>query len=126
MELVVVTSRQHVIQDVTLDWLDRHYGGLFQVRRRGEVGKNRGGREGREGREVRGLRARRGRRAKRKDMHEKAHLGKACAAGWSGQTERRRAALGARRVGCHIGATRAHTAVLPELMARSSRPALLL
>ncbi|KAG2485713.1 hypothetical protein HYH03_015597 [Edaphochlamys debaryana] len=29
-ELVVVTSRQHVIQDVTLDWLDRHYGGLFQ------------------------------------------------------------------------------------------------
>ncbi len=34
-ELVVVTSRQHVIQDVTLDWLDRHYGGLFQVGERG-------------------------------------------------------------------------------------------
>eukprot|EP00198_Chlamydomonas_reinhardtii_P008606 XP_001697943.1 predicted protein [Chlamydomonas reinhardtii] len=31
MELVVVTSRQHVIQDVTLDWLDRHYGGLFRT-----------------------------------------------------------------------------------------------
>ena len=30
-ELVVVTSRQHVIQDVTLEWLDRHYSGLFQV-----------------------------------------------------------------------------------------------
>lgn len=30
-ELVVVTSRQHVIQDVTLDWLDKHYSGLFQV-----------------------------------------------------------------------------------------------
>ncbi|KXZ52461.1 hypothetical protein GPECTOR_9g505 [Gonium pectorale] len=29
-ELVVVTSRQHVIQDETLDWLDRHYPGLFQ------------------------------------------------------------------------------------------------
>jgi len=29
-DLVVVTSRQHVIQDVTLQWLDRHYGGLFQ------------------------------------------------------------------------------------------------
>lgn len=28
-ELVVVTSRQHVIQDVTLEWLDRHYAGLF-------------------------------------------------------------------------------------------------
>ncbi|GIM13739.1 hypothetical protein Vretimale_16765 [Volvox reticuliferus] len=29
-ELVVVTSRQHVIQDATLRWLDRHYSGLFQ------------------------------------------------------------------------------------------------
>lgn len=29
-ELVVVTSRQHVIQDVTLNWIDRHYRGLFQ------------------------------------------------------------------------------------------------
>ena len=29
-DLVVVTSRQHVIQDVTLNWLDRHYPGLFQ------------------------------------------------------------------------------------------------
>ena len=29
-DLVVVTSRQHVIQDVTLDWIDRHYPGLFQ------------------------------------------------------------------------------------------------
>ncbi|GIL50374.1 hypothetical protein Vafri_6587 [Volvox africanus] len=29
-ELVVVTSRQHVIQDETLEWLDRHYGGLFE------------------------------------------------------------------------------------------------
>lgn len=28
-ELVVVTSRQHVIQDVTLEWLDKHYAGLF-------------------------------------------------------------------------------------------------
>eukprot|EP00879_Flechtneria_rotunda_P020482 GHRR01021550.1.p1 GENE.GHRR01021550.1~~GHRR01021550.1.p1 ORF type:complete len:236 (+),score=20.41 GHRR01021550.1:138-845(+) len=28
-ELVVVTSRQHVIQDVTLDWIDKHYSGLF-------------------------------------------------------------------------------------------------
>jgi hypothetical protein len=27
---VVVTSRQHVIQDATLDWIDRHYPGLFQ------------------------------------------------------------------------------------------------
>jgi hypothetical protein len=29
-DLVVVTSRQHVIQDITLDWIDRHYPGLFQ------------------------------------------------------------------------------------------------
>eukprot|EP00195_Chlamydomonas_chlamydogama_P012453 CAMPEP_0202916582 /NCGR_PEP_ID=MMETSP1392-20130828/68939_1 /ASSEMBLY_ACC=CAM_ASM_000868 /TAXON_ID=225041 /ORGANISM="Chlamydomonas chlamydogama, Strain SAG 11-48b" /LENGTH=180 /DNA_ID=CAMNT_0049609075 /DNA_START=688 /DNA_END=1230 /DNA_ORIENTATION=+ len=29
-DLVVVTSRQHIIQDVTLDWIDRHYPGLFQ------------------------------------------------------------------------------------------------
>eukprot|EP00798_Chlamydomonas_sp_ICE-L_P011704 gene11704-34432_t len=29
-DLVVVTSRQHVIQDVTLDWIDRHFEGLFQ------------------------------------------------------------------------------------------------
>lgn len=29
-DLVVVTSRQHVIQDVTLEWIDRHYAGLFQ------------------------------------------------------------------------------------------------
>jgi hypothetical protein len=36
-ELVVVTSRQHVIQDVTLEWLDRHYSGLFQVDRRRPV-----------------------------------------------------------------------------------------
>jgi hypothetical protein len=28
-DLVVVTSRQHVIQDVTLDWLDAHFPGLF-------------------------------------------------------------------------------------------------
>jgi hypothetical protein len=28
-DLVVVTSRQHVIQDLTLEWLDRHYAGLF-------------------------------------------------------------------------------------------------
>eukprot|EP00775_Hariotina_reticulata_P008207 gene8207-8398_t len=28
-DLVVVTSRQHVIQDLTLEWLDRHYEGLF-------------------------------------------------------------------------------------------------
>lgn len=28
-ELVVVTSRQHVIQDVTLEWIDKHYAGLF-------------------------------------------------------------------------------------------------
>lgn len=27
---MVVTSRQHVIQDVTLEWIDRHYAGLFQ------------------------------------------------------------------------------------------------
>lgn len=30
VDLVVVTSRQHVIQDVTLDWIDRHFPGLFQ------------------------------------------------------------------------------------------------
>lgn len=29
-DLVVVTSRQHVIQDLTLEWLDRHYAGLFE------------------------------------------------------------------------------------------------
>eukprot|EP00877_Chromochloris_zofingiensis_P012253 jgi/Chrzof1/7281/Cz02g17200.t1 len=29
-ELVVVTSRQHVIQDITLDWIDRHYPNLFE------------------------------------------------------------------------------------------------
>jgi len=29
-DLVVVTSRQHVIQDATLDWIDRHYPGLFK------------------------------------------------------------------------------------------------
>jgi len=29
-DLVVVTSRQHVIQDLTLEWLDRHYRGLFE------------------------------------------------------------------------------------------------
>lgn len=29
-DLVVVTSRQHVIQDVTLSWIDRHYAGLFR------------------------------------------------------------------------------------------------
>lgn len=28
-DLVVVTSRQHVIQDVTLEWIDRHYPELF-------------------------------------------------------------------------------------------------
>lgn len=28
-DLVVVTSRQHVIQDVTLDWIDKHYPGVF-------------------------------------------------------------------------------------------------
>jgi hypothetical protein len=27
---VVVTSRQHVIQDVTLEWIDAHYSGLFE------------------------------------------------------------------------------------------------
>ena len=32
-DLVVVTSRQHVIQDQTLEWIDRHYPGIFQVRR---------------------------------------------------------------------------------------------
>lgn len=29
-DLVVVTSRQHAIQSVTLDWIDRHYPGIFQ------------------------------------------------------------------------------------------------
>ena len=29
-DLAVVTSRQHVIQDATLAWLDAHYGGVFQ------------------------------------------------------------------------------------------------
>ncbi|KAJ9530448.1 hypothetical protein QJQ45_012424 [Haematococcus lacustris] len=29
-DLVVVTSRQHVIQDQTLDWIDAHYPGVFQ------------------------------------------------------------------------------------------------
>ncbi|GAX75339.1 hypothetical protein CEUSTIGMA_g2784.t1 [Chlamydomonas eustigma] len=29
-DLVVVTSRQHVIQDATLEWIDRHYPGVFQ------------------------------------------------------------------------------------------------
>lgn len=29
-ELVVVTSRQHVIQEATLEWIDRHYEGVFQ------------------------------------------------------------------------------------------------
>uniref|UniRef100_A0A7R9VI82 Uncharacterized protein n=1 Tax=Chlamydomonas euryale TaxID=1486919 RepID=A0A7R9VI82_9CHLO len=29
-DLVVVTSRQHAIQDVTLDWIDRNYPGIFQ------------------------------------------------------------------------------------------------
>lgn len=28
-DLVVVTSRQHVIQDQTLDWIDRNYPGIF-------------------------------------------------------------------------------------------------
>ncbi|KAI8463076.1 MAG: hypothetical protein J3K34DRAFT_527293 [Monoraphidium minutum] len=28
-DLVVVTSRQHVIQDATLEWIDRHYPGTF-------------------------------------------------------------------------------------------------
>lgn len=28
-DLVVVTSRQHIIQDMTREWLDRHYPGLF-------------------------------------------------------------------------------------------------
>lgn len=35
-DLVVVTSRQHVIQDATCGWLDDHYPGVFQ-----EVGLNR-------------------------------------------------------------------------------------
>jgi hypothetical protein len=29
-DLVVVTSRQHAIQDLTLDWIDRHFPGIFQ------------------------------------------------------------------------------------------------
>ena len=29
-DLVVVTSRQHVIQDATLEWIDQHYPSLFQ------------------------------------------------------------------------------------------------
>jgi hypothetical protein len=29
-DLVVVTSRQHVIQDATLEWIDRHFPGTFQ------------------------------------------------------------------------------------------------
>ncbi|MEW5318544.1 MAG: hypothetical protein WDW38_009760 [Sanguina aurantia] len=29
-DLVVVTSRQHIIQDVTLSWIDSHYPGIFQ------------------------------------------------------------------------------------------------
>lgn len=29
-DLVVVTSRQHVIQDATLEWIDRHYEGVFE------------------------------------------------------------------------------------------------
>jgi len=29
-DLVVVTSRQHVIQDQTLEWIDRNYPGIFQ------------------------------------------------------------------------------------------------
>lgn len=28
-DLVVVTSRQHVIQDATLDWIDKHYPSIF-------------------------------------------------------------------------------------------------
>jgi len=32
IDLVVVTSRQHVIQDQTLSWIDKHYPGIFQVR----------------------------------------------------------------------------------------------
>lgn len=31
LDLVVVTSRQHVIQDQTLSWIDKHYPGIFQV-----------------------------------------------------------------------------------------------
>ena len=27
--MVVVTSRQHVIQDVTLEWIDRHFPDVF-------------------------------------------------------------------------------------------------
>ncbi|KAI8469855.1 MAG: hypothetical protein J3K34DRAFT_377511 [Monoraphidium minutum] len=29
-DMVVVTSRQHIIQDATLEWIDRHYPGLFR------------------------------------------------------------------------------------------------
>ncbi len=29
-DLVVVTSRQHAIQDLTLDWIDRNFPGIFQ------------------------------------------------------------------------------------------------
>jgi len=29
-DLVVVTSRQHVIQDQTLEWIDKHFPGIFQ------------------------------------------------------------------------------------------------
>ncbi|KAG1666891.1 hypothetical protein FOA52_013524 [Chlamydomonas sp. UWO 241] len=30
VDLVVVTSRQHAIQGLTLDWINRHYPGIFQ------------------------------------------------------------------------------------------------
>jgi 5'(3')-deoxyribonucleotidase len=30
-DLLVVTSRQHVIETQTLDWIDRHFPGIFQV-----------------------------------------------------------------------------------------------
>ena len=33
VDLVVVTSRQHVIQDHTLTWIDKHFPGIFQVGR---------------------------------------------------------------------------------------------
>ena len=29
-DLVVVTSRQHIIQEATLEWIDRHYPSIFQ------------------------------------------------------------------------------------------------
>ena len=29
-DLVVVTSRQHIIQEATLEWIDKHYPGIFQ------------------------------------------------------------------------------------------------